>query len=617
MLKIFRSKNFVKLILIGLAVALIAVWGLGSAVRRGGGGAPTYAGTIFGKKVAFKEYAKNWTAVKNDAMMRYKDFHKIYKQLDLEGQAWDRLILLYEAKRRRIKVNDQEVIDTIHNFSDLIRDGKFDTELYEYVLTNRFRISPREFEEDMRNSLIITKLMENITEEVSLTEEELLEEYKKENEKTKISYVTQSPRDFKDKAEITEDEIKDYYEAYSHEFKLPEQVDIEYVEFKYTDYTGGIEIGEDEIEYYYEAHPDEFEHPESIRARHILFEDEEKAKEILKKLKRGADFEKMAKEHSTGPTKDKGGDLGFFERGKMVPEFEEAAFALEAGKISDIVKTQFGYHIIKVEERKEGYTEKLEDVKAKIKDNILKESAKNKTYDEALLAAGKVNKSSDLEKVAEEYNKPIKNTGYFQQFGIIPNIGWNPDVQKAAFELKTGEVSSLISANDADSDAHYIIRVKEKKESEVPPLEEVKDKVERRVEQEKMSVMSKESMEKYNETILQKIAEGLSFKKAAESAGLEVKETEYISRTDYVKDIGPATDIEEVFGYVTGSISPVINTNRVSCVVRLVDFQGIDEAKFEEEKEEFREKITTRKKSQYVQQWITDLKQRANLQNNL
>ena len=412
MLRQLRSKKVAKKVLIGLAIIIIpafVLWGAGSSSRRGQG--PSFAGTIFGKKISFEDYAKSWRAVKNDAMMRYEDFHKIYKQLDLEGQAWDRLILLHEAKRQRIKVTDKEVIDTITGFPFLIRDNKFDNTLYEHVITNTLRTTPREFEEDMRNSLIISKLVKSSTKDVIVTEEELIQEYKEKNEKIKIVYVTQSAKDFFEKVDISENEIEDYYETKSHEFKLPERVNIEYIEFKHTDYTKGIEIGEDEIIFYYDTHIDEFEHPESVHARHILLKSEEDAKDILKKLKREADFVKLAKKYSTGPTKETGGDLGYFEKGSMVPEFEEAAFALEVGKTSDIVKTQFGYHIIKLEGRKESYTEELEDVKEKIKDILLKENAKNNAYEEALLAADSINKGTDYEKIVQNNNKFIDFKG--------------------------------------------------------------------------------------------------------------------------------------------------------------------------------------------------------------
>lgn len=618
MLRQLRNKKIAKKIIIGLAVIIIpafVLWGARSSSRRQRG--PSFAGTIFGKKVSFEEYTKSWGAVKNEAMMRYEDFYKIYKQLDLRGEAWTRLILLHEAERQKIKVSDEEVIGTIRSFPFLTRDNKFDTSLYEHVMTNTFRTSPREFEEDMRNSLIIAKLLNNLTKNVSVAEEELLKKYKEENEKIKIAYVTQSPKDFLDKIEILDEEIEDYYKASAHEFKLPERVNIEYIEFKHTDYMKEIDMGEDETRYYYDTHIDRFEHPESIHARHILLKDEEEAKLVLKKAKRGADFAKLAGEYSTGPTKDTGGDLGYFERGKMVPEFENAAFILEVGETSDIVKTQFGYHVIKVEDKRQPYTEEFEDVKEKIKNILLKENAKSKAYEEALLAGGSINKSVDFENAAGEYNKTIKTTGLFSQRGIIPNIGWNPEIQKAAFDLKLNEVSRLISPNEAESDVNYIIRLIEKRAPEIPPLEEVKEQVINRIKRDKMSEMAKESMEKYNEAIIEEMERGIPFKKAVKSAGLELKETEYIARKDYIKDIGPAKDIKEIFDYKLGDISPVLSTQRVSCIVELADSKPIEEDKFEEEKEEFRQKLLEQKKSQFLNQWITELKAKANLKSNL
>jgi peptidyl-prolyl cis-trans isomerase D len=616
MLRQLRSKKVAKKLLIGLAIIIIpafVLWGAKSSSRKGG---PTSAGTIFGAKISFDEYATNWRAVRNDAMMRYEDFHKIYKQLDLEQQAWDRLILLHEAKRQRIRVSNEEVIETIRGFSFLIRDNKFDNELYENIVTNTFRTTPREFEEDIRNSLIISKLVNAATEDLEITEEELLQKYKEENEKIKIAYVAQAAKDFSEEVKITDEEIENYYKNNSYEFKLPERTNIEYIEFKYTDYTDGIEVGEDETRYYYDTHIEEFEHPESIHARHILFENEEVAKEILKKLKKGGDFVELAKKHSTGPTKDAGGDLGYFERGKMVKEFEDAAFALETGGISEVVKSSFGYHIIKLEDRKGPYTEKFEDTKEKIKETLLRGNAKNKAYENTLLAGGAIDKGEALEKVAEKYKKTVKNTGYFSRYGMIPNIGWNPEIQKVSFELKLNEVK-LISPNEAESDINYIIRLKEKKESEIPLLEEVKNKVENKVKQEKAVEAARESMKKHKDTISKKMESGSSFKNAAKSAGLEVKETDHITRRDYIKEIGPASAIKEIFDYKVGDVSSVLNTDRVSCIVEVADLKTVDKEKFEEEKADFRNRLIQQKKSQSINQWLTDLKQKANLKSNL
>jgi len=622
MLRQLRNKEVAKKILIGLAIFIIpafVLWGAGSL--RGGrtGQGPAFAGTIFGKKVSLEEYAKSGRAVKNEAMMRYENFEKIYRQLDLEGEAWNRLILLYEAKKQSIKVSDEELIKTIKSFPFLIRDNRFDTQLYEQVVVNTFRLSSREFEEDIRDSIIISKLANRVSEDVTVTDEELLQKYKEENEKIKIAYVAQSSKDFSENIDVSENEIEEYYKANAVGFKLPERVNIEYIEFKYTDYTQGIEIGEDEIRYYYDSRLSEFEHPESVRARHILVDDEEKAKEVLEKAKGGKDFAELAKEYSTDLTnKENGGDLGYFERGNMVPEFENAAFAMKAGEISDIVKTQFGYHIIKVEDKKEPYTEKFEDVKEKIKDILLNENARNKAYENALLVSSSINKSEDFERLANENKKEIRETGYFVRYGIIPNIGWNPEISKVAFDdLKLNEVSKLISPDEAGSDVNYILRLKEKKESEIPPLEEVKDGVINSAKQDKMSRMAKESMEKYRETIMKKIEESLSFEDAAKSAGLEVKESEYVTRLDYIKEVGPASDIKEVFDYKVGDISPVFSNKRVSCIAKVVDLKPMDGSKFNEEKEEFKKRLLNQKKSQVINDWITELKAKANLKSNL
>ncbi|MEA3305560.1 MAG: peptidyl-prolyl cis-trans isomerase, partial [Candidatus Omnitrophota bacterium] len=398
--------------------------------------------------------------------------------------------------------------------------------------------------------------------------------------------------------------------------KLPDRVNIEYMEFNYSGYEAGIEIYEDELKYYYDTHMDEFGHPESIRARHILFKDENEAADVLKKLKNGEDFAETAKKYSTGPTKDRGGDLGYFEKGKMVPEFEEAAFVLNVGEISGIVKTQFGFHIIKLEDKKEAWAESFDEVKEKIKTTLLKDAAESKAYEDAFLAADSITKTGDFEKAAKAHDKAIKKTGYFSKEGLIPDIGWNPEIQKAAFGLKINQVGPLISSQDTASKANYIIKLIGKKGPEIPPLEDVKDRIESKVRQAQAGKMAEESMKEYNNKIAEKITAGLSFKEAAESAGLEVKETEFITRLDYVKNIGPAKDIEEVFDYKIGDIGPVLTTPRVSCIIELTDFEPVDENKFEEEKEELKETLIASKKAEYLQKWLEELKLRANLKSN-
>ncbi|MDD5680388.1 MAG: peptidyl-prolyl cis-trans isomerase [Candidatus Omnitrophica bacterium] len=618
MLKQLRNKDTAKKIFIVLALIIIpafVLWGTGSMTQNKSGG--TYAGVMLGKKVSNQDYGSSWRAVKNEAIMRYPNFNEIYEQLDLNGQAWDRLILLREAERMRIKVTDDEVIKTIRSFQFLSRGGRFDVEMYERLLKNTFQTSPRDFEEDMRGSLKIAKLIDSITKSMEATDDELIKKYKEENDKIKIAYVTQSPKDFDDKVEASEKEAEEYYKVNYDAFKMPERVSIEFIEFGYPEYLGGITITDDQIKRYYDSHVKEFEHGESVRARHILVEDANLAADILKKIKGGRDFIQTAKEFSADATKENGGDLGYFEKGKMIPEFEEAAFALKPGEVSNIVKTQFGYHIIKVEDRKPPHTESFEEAKEKIKGRLTAEQAQAKAYSEALRAKSAIQKDADFEKVAKEYQKPIKKTGYFSKQELIPAIGWNPQVLRSAFTLKVNEVSPLISPDTVKSEANYIIKVVGKKEPGVPPLEEIKDEVRARIKQDKMNNLAKESMEKYRELIMAKIKSGLSFNNAAQSAGLTAKESEYITQADYIKDIGPAIDIKGVFEYKVGDISPVLVTPRSVCVAQLTDLRPADRVKFDATKDEFRKKYLEVKRAQTLDKWFSGLKSKAGVQSNI
>ncbi|QZY57514.1 peptidylprolyl isomerase [Crassaminicella profunda] len=159
-----------------------------------------------------------------------------------------------------------------------------------------------------------------------------------------------------------------------------------------------VQVEEAEIKEYYEKNQEQFVSGESVQAKHILVKDEEKAKEVLKAIKEGKSFEDAAKEYSECPSKEKGGDLGSFQKGQMVPEFEKVAFELEVGAMSELVKTQFGYHIIKVEDKKAATTMPLEQVKGQLQEYILrnKQNEKFKTYTDGLRGNYEITTNEDL-----------------------------------------------------------------------------------------------------------------------------------------------------------------------------------------------------------------------------
>ncbi|MCT4620142.1 MAG: peptidylprolyl isomerase [Marinisporobacter sp.] len=160
----------------------------------------------------------------------------------------------------------------------------------------------------------------------------------------------------------------------------------------------GVKVDEAEIKEYYEKNPEQFVTAESVQAKHILVKDEEKGKDILKEIQEGKSFDEAAKEYSECPSKEKGGDLGHFQKGQMVPEFEKVAFELEVGAMSELVKTQFGYHIIEVTDKKAASTMPFEQVKAQLEEHILrnKQNEVFKSYADGLRGNYEITTNEDL-----------------------------------------------------------------------------------------------------------------------------------------------------------------------------------------------------------------------------
>lgn len=339
-----------------------------------------------------------------------KEWEEALKNVVIEGLI--REALISQESEKTIKVTDEEIKQKIKD-SPEFKDskGKFDEEKYRLALTNP-NINWEIIFNRYRRQIAITKL-ENKIKDVKVTEEEIRKEFCEKNEKIKIKYVL--------------------------------------IKFEKDKVSVGT-ITDSEIEDYYKSHIKEYQEEEQVRARHILIKpdnDKKAAKSkiegILKEIKEGKNFEELAKKYSACPSKSQGGDLGFFGRGRMVKPFEDAAFSLKLGEISDIVETQFGFHIIKLEERKKARTIPLSEVKENIQNTIYHQRTKKE--------AEKITKSKvdeiyskithDFSATVKEYSLEVKDTGFFGHRQPIRELGYVPEIEKV-FNLKQGEVTQPI-----------------------------------------------------------------------------------------------------------------------------------------------------------------------------
>ena len=371
---------------------------------------------------------------------------------------------------------------------------------------------------------------------------------------------------------------------------------------------------------YYEDNISMYTQDEQVRARHILFkvdpdtspEDQakiaEKAASVLERAKKGEDFAELAKEFSDDTSKSEGGDLGYFSRGSMVKEFENAAFSLKKGEISDLVKTAYGYHIIKVEDVKEGsvkpYAEVRDQIESTMKKNVTMDMAKSRALD----LIDQMPYDIELREYAADHEVPYSETDFFSQSEPIPVITGNSKLKETLFTLQKGEVTELMELNNDN----YIIQVTDKKDSYLPELDEVYASV----ETDYVDHMALESARADAEKYLQALRDGGNWEELAKEKNRTIESTEFFTRRGTPKEIGSASGLQEaVFKLNADNAFPetIFDNAGGAFVVKWAEKQDIDEAKYNEEKEMYAESLTRMKQQEAYLDWIENMKAKSDI----
>lgn len=439
MLKQLRNKKTAKKIWIILALIIVPAfvfWGFGGAFRNKQ--ESNIAGKILGKNITLLAFKDAMEAVKNQAVMQFGEekFDEIRKYINLEDQAWERLILLGEAKRRKINANDQEVIELLEKYPFFQRKGQFDNRIYSEMLKYVFRTQPRAFEEQTRQNIVLSKLYTQITKDVSVPDEELKSEYDKANEELSIYYIAALPADFQNNIKSSEDEVKAYFKEKSFEFK----------------------------------------EPLSFEAEYIILDSPEKAKKALPQLKRKQDLKKVA-ERLGGEAKE----TGLFRQTDPIPgigwapEVMGIISKMKAGELSAPIQIDKRYYLLRLKNRKEPYIPKYEDIKDKASQKFIAEKswalAKQKIGECALAIKAGNTDTVNFNKFAKEFGLKTEATENFKFGGYIEGIGGSDDFWNAAQKLKYNEISGVIQMPSG----FYIIKVKFKRPVDLKKFEAEKD----------------------------------------------------------------------------------------------------------------------------------------------
>ncbi len=621
MLTQFRNQKKILIFFLWLVIAafigtIFLVWGVGDKKSQ-----TNYAIKVNETQISYGEY-KNAYEQTTKALRQVFGNQPLPDNIKIEKEVVDELInkylLLEEAKRLKIPVSDVEVLTEISKIPAFQNNGVFDRERYLQILQAN-RIRPDMFEADYKQRITLKKVENVIRSSVGVSQLEVENEFKFRNTSAIISYVALSPEKFKSEVKVDEDKLSGFYKENKEDYRIPEKIKLKYVEFGPESFKDNSTVSEDEIETYFIQHKTEFTVPETVTAQHILIKvkdwndkkEVENAKKriekVLKEAKSGKDFSELAKKYSEGPSKDRGGDLGTFKRGDMIKEFEDAAFSLKDGQISNIVKTAYGFHIIKVNKHVQGKDLKLDEAKNEIIDKIKKEKAKSAYRNYVLRTYKEILDASNISAYVANGNKlPVKETKYFSIDEVVPPFDVTFNKKAKLFKLGISEISNIMEIGGKQ----YIFEVIDKKESYIPEFKDVKKKVKKDfIDSESIKLAEKKADELIKIGDIKKIAG-------------KIKETYHTTpkfkRVEPIPEIGADSDLNTlIFASKSKRVldKPYKSNNKVY-IIQVNEIIEPDMKELEKEQDGIRNYILNIKQGEAFKAYVKKLRDKAEIHVN-
>ncbi len=570
MFDLFRSRDkavriFLGAILVVVALSMITYLIPGGGF--GGGGTVSEAGTladVAGDPITVQQARTAIAGVTRGRQMP-PEIMSFYVPQIVQQMITERA-LAYEAKRIGLKVSDDETATAIRSTlpPQLFKDGKVDTNMYASVLAEQ-NMTISQFESEMARSVLVARLRQVIAEGTVVAPGEVEQEYKHRTEKTKIEYAMISPAKYQSEAQPTEAEMRTYFDRSRAQYQTPEKKSIAVLLLDSAKVAEAVQVSDADLQKAYDANKNAFRTPERVKIRHILLKTDAakgddakvkaKAEDLLKQLRGGADFAEMAKKNSEDPGSGaKGGDLDWVSRGQMVKPFEDAAFSLPPKQLSNLVQTQYGYHILEVMEKENARLKPFEEVKGEIALNVKKRQSSQVTQslaDKAL--AGLKKDPLHPEKIASELNLPLIQVPNYVPGDPIPQIGVSKPIDDSLAGLKKGDVTQPVTLTGDKLAFASVTGV------DVPhpaTFEEVKSQVQSKLSGDKLARLldqrAKELLDKTKSM-------GGDLEQAAKSMGLEMKTPAEFDRQGAVEGIGSGGLLGEAFdkpaGHVFGPIT--------------------------------------------------------------
>src|ERR1700676_2586646 len=511
----------------------------------------------------------------------------------------------YEAKRLGITVSDQERAERIKQYvPGAFNNGSFvGMDRYSAEVQARFQLTVPVFEELIRQGLLEEKFRKRVTDGISVGPNELQDEFRYKNEKIKLNYAVIKPEELAAKINPTDAEIKAEYEKNKSRYQIPEKRVVRYALLDTTKIQRNIQVSDDQLKVQYQNNIQQYQVPNRVHPEHILFmtagktdaevdEIKKNAEDVLKQAKKGAKFEDLAKKYSEDPgSKDKGGDLGWITQGQTVPEFEKTAFGLDKGQISDLVKTQYGFHIIKVLDKETARTKTFDEVKESLRAPIALQQADQQAADAADRLAKAIRQSNkvSLDDLAKQYQLTVSQTRAISATDPVLELGSSKEVKDAIFRLRQNELSLPIRTDRG----YVVLSVQQISPAHQGSLEEVHGQVVNDLKQEEAGKLAKTKAEE----LAKRVKAGEKFETAAKALGLEAKTSDLISRNDSIAGAVSGKQLGVAFQLKPGDVGAPMNLGANWIVYRVESKEEPNPNDFEKQKKTLAEQLLQTKRN--------------------
>ncbi len=617
-----HASSWIIKVLLGIIVVVFVFFGVGSYRSQKG----NYVAIVNGQQISKEEFRNVYNNLIQQMRQRFGNnlSEDMIKMLQVKKQAMDRLIgqtvILQEAESLNIKVTNDELKDAIRSMTVFQKNGVFDSATYQTLL-NRIQMSPEKFEDDQKRQILTNKLSTLVLNSIKVSEFEAKKWYEWENVQVNINMAQFDPKSIND-IEPKEEEITEYFEKNKSKYKTEPTVKVRYLKFSPDSYKSKINLTEDEVKEYYDDNTEKFANPKTVEARHILIkvdqsapeelvtEAKNKAQDILQKTKnKDQDFSELAKKYSEGPSKTKGGYLGEFKKEAMVKPFSDKAFSMKAGEISDLVRTNFGWHIIKVEKVNEAHTLTLAEAGPEIRQTLMTEKTSNLAYDEAVAVFETSIDGDDLVETAKEREIELLTTDFFtRQKGPKATIQDRSKFISTAFDLPKMDISDILELKNE----YYILQVIEKTPQKISDLADVKEKVTQDLLNE---IKDKKASEKAEE-FLTALKNGSQMETESEKLNIEMKTTDFFKRNDSIPIIGRDQNISNAaFMLHEENRLPekVLKARSLYYVIEFKERKAPEPEGFEKEKKSIIDKIKRQKSAKAFELWLSQIKGKSDI----